>query len=73
MLRAYIESNLEFIAANPNQLRAVVEIARAKLAATTSPLNSRRDTGTQILAGLLARFQATGDFRNDFDTLIGLS
>lgn len=67
MLRAYIESNLEFIAANPNHLRAVVEIARAKLAAAESPVAGRRDAGVQILAELLTRFQAAGDFRQDFD------
>jgi len=32
MLRTYIESNLEFIRDNPNQLRAVVEIVRATFA-----------------------------------------
>ncbi|MGH8300198.1 MAG: TetR/AcrR family transcriptional regulator [Steroidobacteraceae bacterium] len=67
MLRTYIESNLEFIRDNPNQLRAVVEIVRATLAGAKSPFGGNREGGVHILAGLLARFQADGDFRADFD------
>ncbi|MFZ0388185.1 MAG: TetR/AcrR family transcriptional regulator [Solirubrobacteraceae bacterium] len=67
MLRAYIESNLEFIRDNPNQLRAVVEIVRATIAGANSPFTGNRDGAVHILADLLARFQAAGDFRPDFD------
>lgn len=67
MLRAYIQSNLEFIRDNPNQLRAVVEIVRATFAGARSPFSGNRDGATHILAGMLARFQSTGDFRPDFD------
>jgi AcrR family transcriptional regulator len=67
MLRAYIESNLEFIRDNPNQLRAILEIVRAALAGAKSPFKGNRDAGVRILADLLARFQAAGDFRADFD------
>lgn len=67
MLRTYIESNLEFIRDNPNQLRAIVEIVRATIAGTADrPFSESRD-GVQILAGMLARYQAAGDFRPDFD------
>ena len=67
MLRAYIESNLEFIRDNPNQLRAVVEIVRASFAGAKSPFGGNRDRAVHILTGMLARFQADGDFRPDFD------
>ncbi len=69
MLRAYIESNLEFMRDNPNQLSAVVEIVRATIAGARSPFtgNGNRDGGVHILAELLTRFQAAGDFRSDFD------
>jgi hypothetical protein len=67
MLRAYIESNLEFIRDNPNQLRAVVEIVRATIAGANSPFTGDRDGAVHILADLLARFQAAGDFRPDFN------
>jgi AcrR family transcriptional regulator len=67
MLRAYIESNLEFIRDNPNQLRAVVEIVRATFAGATSPFRGNRDGAVHILADMLTRFQAAGDFRPDFD------
>jgi AcrR family transcriptional regulator len=67
MLRAYIESNLEFMRDNPNEITVVVEIARAVIAGAKSPFKGDRDGAAQILAGLLARFQAAGDFRTDFD------
>ena len=67
MLRAYIESNLEFMRDNPNQLIAVVEIVRATIAGARSPFSGNRDGAVHILAGLLTRFQAAGDFRTDFD------
>ncbi|MFZ0088367.1 MAG: TetR/AcrR family transcriptional regulator [Solirubrobacteraceae bacterium] len=67
MLRAYIESNLEFIRDNPNQLRAVVEIVRATFTGANSPFKGNRDAAVHILADMLARFQAAGDLRPDFD------
>jgi AcrR family transcriptional regulator len=67
MLRAYIQSNLEFIRDNPNQLRAVVEIVRATIAGAKSPFGGNRDGAMQILAEQLARFQDAGEFRRDFD------
>ena len=67
MLRAYIESNLQFMRDNPNQLRAVIEIVRATIAGAKSPFTGNRDAGVHILAELLTRFQAAGDFRADFD------
>jgi AcrR family transcriptional regulator len=67
MLRAYIESNLEFIRDNPNQLTAVVEIVRATFAGADSPFKGNRDGAVHILADMLARFQDAGDFRPDFD------
>ena len=67
ILRAYIESNLEFMRDNPNQLSAVVEIVRATIAGAKSPVTGNRDGAVHILAELLARFQAAGDFRADFD------
>jgi AcrR family transcriptional regulator len=67
MLRTYIESNLEFIRDNPNQLRAIVEIMRATFVGARRPVSGNSDAGVHILAELLARFQAAGDFRPDFD------
>lgn len=67
MLRVYIESNLEFIRDNPNQLRAVVEIVRATFAGARSPFGGNRDGAAHILAELLTRFQAACDLRPDFD------
>ncbi len=67
MLRTYIESNLEFIRDNPNQLRAIVEIVRATIAGAKSPFTGNPDGAAHILADLLIRFQAAGDYRADFD------
>lgn len=67
MLRAYIESNLEFMRDNPNQINALVEIVRATIAGAKSPFSGNRDGAVHLLAELLMRFQATGDFRADFD------
>jgi AcrR family transcriptional regulator len=66
-LHAYIESNLEFMRDNPNQISALVEIVRATIAGAKSPFSGDRDAGVNILAELLTRFQAAGDFRADFD------
>ncbi len=67
MLRAYIESNLEFMQDNPNQLSALVEIVRATIAGAKSPFSGNRDGAVHILAELLTRFQTAGDFRTDLD------
>lgn len=67
MLRAYIESNLEYMRDNPHQLRAVVEIVRATMGGARSPFSGNRDVPAQLLADLLTRFQAAGEFRADFD------
>jgi AcrR family transcriptional regulator len=67
MLRAYIESNLDFMRDNPNQLSAVVEIVRATIAGAKSPFTGDRDGAVHILAELLTRFQTAGDLRTDFD------
>ena len=66
ILSAYIESNLEFMRDNPNQLSAVVEIVRATIAGAKSPFSGDRDGAVHILAELLTRFQTAGDFRADF-------
>jgi hypothetical protein len=67
MFRAYIESNLEFIPDNPNQRKAVMEIARAAVADGKHPFRPNGDAGLRILAEMLTRFQNTGDFRPDFE------
>jgi TetR/AcrR family transcriptional regulator, fatty acid metabolism regulator protein len=69
MLRAYIESNLAFVAENRNHVVAVVEIALNARSADGSPLydSSIRETGAAALRRLLTHFQGTGDFRADFD------
>ena len=67
MLRAYIESSLEFMRDNPNQIRALVEIVRATIAGAKSPFSGNRDGAVHVLTELLTRFQTAGDFRADFD------
>src|ERR1039457_1383888 len=67
MLRAYIESNLEFMRDNPNQISALVEIVRGTIGGAKSPFSGNRDGAVQILAELRTRFQTPGDFRTDFD------
>src|SRR5579862_6600077 len=67
MLRAYIESNLEFMRDNPTQISALVAIVRATIAGAKSPFSGNPDGAAQILAELLTRFQTAGDLRADFD------
>ena len=67
ILRAYIESNLEFMRDNPKQLSTLVEIVRATIAGAKSPFTGNRDGAVHILAELLTRFQNAGEFRTDFD------
>jgi TetR/AcrR family fatty acid metabolism transcriptional regulator len=68
-LRTWIESNLAFMAEHRNHLVAVVEIARNARAADGRPLfdNSMLEAGAAALEQMLARFQAAGEFRADFD------
>jgi hypothetical protein len=70
MLRAYIESNLAFVREYPNHLIAIVEIARNGVTVD----GQRRfygdadiDEAVRVLTEHLARFQAAGELRADFD------
>jgi len=67
MLRTYIESNLEFMRDNPERISALIEIVRATIAGAKSPFTGPPEGAVHTLAELLARFQATGDLRTDFD------
>lgn len=69
MLRAAIESNVAFMAEHRNDLLAVVEIARGARSPDGARLfdASALEAGVAALRQLLARFQATGEFRADFD------
>jgi len=70
MLRAYIESNLAFMREHRNYMVAVVEILRNGAFTTES---GRRVDGrdinvaTRLLEEQLARLQAGGELRSDFD------
>jgi AcrR family transcriptional regulator len=68
-LRTWIESNLTFMAEHRNHLVAVVEIARNARAADGRRLfdESMVEAGAAALERMLARFQAAGEFRADFD------
>jgi TetR/AcrR family transcriptional regulator, fatty acid metabolism regulator protein len=68
-LRAYIESNLAFMAGHRHHVVATVEIALNARAADGSRLYdlSARDAGVAALQQLLAHFQGTGEFRAGFD------
>jgi AcrR family transcriptional regulator len=69
-LRAYIESNLAFMREHRNYMVAVVEILRNGAFTTDS---GRRvdgqdiDVAAHLLEGQLARLQAEGELRSDFD------
>jgi AcrR family transcriptional regulator len=70
MLRAYIESNLAFMHEHRNYMVAVVEILRNGAFTT----DGRRrvdgrdiDVATRLLEEQLARLQAKGELRRDFD------
>jgi AcrR family transcriptional regulator len=69
MLRAYIESNLMLMAEHRNRMIAIAEIARGARSARGQGLfgSSALEAGTAALTQLLARFQAAGEFRADFD------
>ena len=70
MLRAYIESNLTFMDEHRNSMVAVVEILRSGAFTTDSGqrVDGRNvDTATRLLEEELARLQAGGELRSDFD------
>ncbi len=68
-VRAYIESNLAFMREHRNYLIAVVEILRHR--AASEGLRGVRGPNPPVaarpLVDLLARFQASGELREDFD------
>ena len=72
MLRAYIESNLAFMAENRNHVVATVEIALNARAADGSRLFSGafQDRSVASARELLVHFQRTGEFRAGFDPLV---
>jgi AcrR family transcriptional regulator len=71
VLRAYIESNLAFMGEYRNHLVAIVEIARNRRTDDSSSFDpAALDAGTQVLAKLLAGFQAKGELRPDFDAAV---
>jgi AcrR family transcriptional regulator len=69
MLRAYIESNLEFIRDHQSETTAIVEIVRNAIAADRQNRSPRfdNDEAVRALAHLLSRFQEAGQFRADLD------
>jgi AcrR family transcriptional regulator len=73
MLRAYIESNLTFMREHRNYMVAVVEILRNGALTTDS---GRRvdgrdvDVAAHLLEEQLARLQAQGELRSDFDPAV---
>ena len=69
MLRAFIESNLAFMAENRNHVAATVEIALNARAADGSRVFGQRfnDAAVASVAEMLVYFQGTGEFRTDFD------
>jgi TetR/AcrR family transcriptional regulator, fatty acid metabolism regulator protein len=71
-LRAYIESNLAFLRDNRNHVIATVEIVT-----NARDADGRRQftagpgaVGAAALGEMLARFQASGEMRPDFDPLV---
>jgi AcrR family transcriptional regulator len=69
MLRAFIESNLAFMAENRNHVTATIEIALNARTADGSQIFGRRfnDAAVASVAEMLTHFQGTGEFRADFD------
>ena len=72
MLRAYIESNLAFMAGNRGHVAATVEIALNARAADGSRLydSAYHDMSVAAVRELLAHFQGTGEFLPSFDPLV---
>ena len=71
-LRAYIDSNIGFMAEHRNHMIAIVEIARGArdMAGKRTFDASSLEAGTAALAELLAGFQASGELRSDFDARV---
>ena len=69
MLRAYIESNLAFMAENRNHVTATVEIALNARTADGSQMFGQRlnEAAGAVVTEMLTYFQGTGEFRADFD------
>jgi AcrR family transcriptional regulator len=70
MLRAYIESNLAFMREHRNHMAAIVEIARNGVTADGQRRfyrDAEAGRAERLLGDLLARFQAAGQLRPDFD------
>ncbi len=71
-LRAYIDSNVGFMGEYRSHLIAIAEIARG----ARDPAGNRMvdayslEAGTAALTQLLASFQASGEFRSDFDSRV---
>ena len=72
MLRAYIESNLEFMGQYRNHVIAIAEIARNARRADGEPSvdPATLEGAVKSLAQLLASFQKRGEFRKEFDPLV---
>jgi TetR/AcrR family transcriptional regulator, fatty acid metabolism regulator protein len=72
MLRAYVESNLAFMAENRSHVVATVEIALNARGADGSRLYDAayHDMSVAAAQELLAHFQGTGEFRSNFDPLV---
>jgi AcrR family transcriptional regulator len=69
-LRAYIESNLAFMREHRNSMVAIVDIARNGRVMADGPrrVDGRdADVAVHILEDELARLQAEGELRSDFD------
>jgi AcrR family transcriptional regulator len=68
-LRAYIDSNIGFMGEHRSYMIAITEIARGSrdLSGNRTFDASSLEAGTAALAELLAAFQASGEFRTDFN------
>lgn len=71
-LRAYIESNIGFMAEHRSDMIAIAEIARGARETTGKRTfdASSLEAGTAALAELLVSFQASGELRGDFDARV---
>jgi len=70
MVRAYIESNLAFIRDHRNHMAAILDIARNAVTPDGQRRFHRDGEATRaerLLTELLAKFQAAGELRADFD------
>jgi TetR/AcrR family transcriptional regulator, fatty acid metabolism regulator protein len=72
VLRTYIESNLGFMREHRNHVLAIMEIFLNARGEEGQPLLDRSSLDEMVtsLQQLLAAFQATGEFRADFDPLV---